>query len=249
MMGGLRAWYRHSRVLKKATRFTQFAVAKGLVTARLPHPTPLRHGRVMVLAPHVDDEAIGCGGTLLLHRQAGDPVQVVYVLADDHRQEAREQEGNRVGGILGSAPTHLRCPQQIERVREALKPLMLRERPDVTYVPWWLDNHEGHVVVSQAVGQLLEAGIACGELWCYEVWTPLIPNRIVDITSVLDQKTRLLEQYTSQMDKNDIVSMAVGLSRYRGGLLADKGSVAAEVFLALSAAEYQAFHRHVLGSR
>ena len=248
-MSGLREWYRNYRALKKAKRFTQFAAARGLVTARLSQPTPLRHGRVLVLAPHVDDEAIGCGGTLLLHRQAGDPVHVVYVLADVQRQEAREQEGNNVGALLSARITHLRCPQHVEAVRDALTPLLVQERPDVIYVPWWLDNHEGHMVVNVAAGQVLEAGLNCGELWCYEVWTPLIPNRIVDITSVLDQKTRLFEQYTSQIAYKDVASMAVGLSRYRGGLLANKTSVAAEVFLALSATEYQACTRYVFKPR
>src|SRR5262245_2441565 len=35
--------------------------------------------RVLVLAPHPDDEVIGCGGTLYKHTRAGHAVTVVYM--------------------------------------------------------------------------------------------------------------------------------------------------------------------------
>ncbi len=246
MMGRVREWYRQQRVRKKVSHFIRLATSCGWVTARLPEPTPLRHGRVLVLAPHVDDEAIGCGGTLWLHRHVNDPVHVAYVLADARRQAVREAEGDRAGALLGAAVTHLRCPQDPDAVREALKPLLLRERPDVIYVPWLLDNHEGHQVVHRALGSLLEQGVPCGEVWCYEVWSPLVPNRIVDITSVLPRKTELLRLYASQLAHKDIANMALGLSAYRGGFLGRKDSVAAEVFLALSSSEYRRFGKQLL---
>jgi len=192
-----------------------------------------------VLAAHVDDEAIGCGGTLLLHRQVNDPVHIVYVLEDPPRRQVREQEGDRIGKRLGATITHLRCSADSDAIVAALRPILLHERPDVLYVPWALDNHEGHLVVNYALGQLLQEGVECGELWCYEVWTPLIPNRIVDITDLMDQKQHLLQQYPSQLATNDIVSMGLGLARYRGGFLSRKDAAAAEVFLALSSTEYR----------
>ncbi len=37
------------------------------------------HGRVLVIAPHPDDETLGPGGTLSLHIAQGDPVTVLFV--------------------------------------------------------------------------------------------------------------------------------------------------------------------------
>ena len=46
---------------------------------RTPAEPPVR-GRVLVLAPHPDDETVGLGGTLALHVRAGDPVGVTFML-------------------------------------------------------------------------------------------------------------------------------------------------------------------------
>ncbi|MBE9572531.1 MAG: PIG-L family deacetylase, partial [Proteobacteria bacterium] len=43
------------------------------------HPTNLTGKRVLALAPHPDDETIGCGGSLAIHANAGDPVKVVFL--------------------------------------------------------------------------------------------------------------------------------------------------------------------------
>src|SRR5437016_1821426 len=36
-------------------------------------------GPVMVIAPHPDDEVIGCGGTVIRHVRAGDQVSIIYL--------------------------------------------------------------------------------------------------------------------------------------------------------------------------
>src|SRR3954452_15113024 len=45
--------------------------------ARLSNPTGT--DRVLVLAPHPDDETLGCGGTIFRHRRAGDALTVLIV--------------------------------------------------------------------------------------------------------------------------------------------------------------------------
>src|SRR5690606_21351798 len=45
----------------------------------LTHVTRPAGSRVLVIAPHPDDESLGCGGTLLLHHQLGHEVRVVFL--------------------------------------------------------------------------------------------------------------------------------------------------------------------------
>jgi len=39
--------------------------------------------KVLIIAPHPDDESIGCGGTLCLHARRGDPMAVVYLTSGE----------------------------------------------------------------------------------------------------------------------------------------------------------------------
>ena len=59
--------------------------------------------RVLVIAPHPDDEVLGCGGVLALHAMRGDRVRVV-VLTDGAAggdAEAREAETRAAATVLG----------------------------------------------------------------------------------------------------------------------------------------------------
>src|SRR5258705_86546 len=77
-------------------------------------------GKILVLAPHMDDEVLGCGGTIARHAQAGADVTVIF-LTDGRRGigtiaalpepergrrerelvDTRKQEARRAGEILG----------------------------------------------------------------------------------------------------------------------------------------------------
>src|SRR5258708_20804530 len=75
---------------------------------------------VLVIAPHPDDESIGCGGTICLHTDRGDYVAAVFLtsgefaLSDLPREKAwviREGEAQESADILGiTSVTFLRRP-------------------------------------------------------------------------------------------------------------------------------------------
>src|SRR4051812_24596047 len=75
---------------------------------------------VVVIAPHPDDESIGCGGAILSHTGRGDRVHVVFLtsgelglkhLKVEEAWNIRESEARAAAGILGiSQLTFLRQP-------------------------------------------------------------------------------------------------------------------------------------------
>src|SRR5262245_32460651 len=114
---------------------------------------------VLVIAPHPDDETIGCGGALSLHAQRRERTVVVFLSSGGvgakplPQQEAwaiREREAMAAAKILGMAKIHLlRQPdwllsEHIEETADALRPLLAAEQPELIYLPHQADGHPDH---------------------------------------------------------------------------------------------------------
>ena len=192
---------------------------------------------VMVIAPHPDDESIGCGGSICLHRQKGQSVHVVFLtsgelgLKDLPREEAwkeREEEARRAAEILRLTElTFLRLRDwylgdSVEEAANRLRPYLAREKPSLLYLPHPGEWHPDHRAVLPIVRTALkQAGDMPLELRAYEVWTPLSEyDRAEDITSVMRRKLRAVACYASQTRQFRYDRAVRGLSEYRGALAA-----------------------------
>jgi len=104
---------------------------------------------VLVIAPHPDDESIGCGGAICLHADQGHRVATVFLtsgecglpeLSKEEAWRVREREAERATEILGVASIEfLRRPDQYLQENTidaacALKPILQREKPEVLYL-------------------------------------------------------------------------------------------------------------------
>ena len=138
-------------------------------------------GSTVVIAPHPDDEALGCGGLLALLRQAGQPVAAVLVsdgtqshpgsvlFSAPARRAVREAEFGHALTVLGvdeSAPLLLGLPDgRVPATAEApgfaeavaeLRAFLERQRAATVLVPWRRDPHPDH----RATARLVEAALA-----------------------------------------------------------------------------------------
>lgn len=220
--------------------------------------------RVLVLAPHMDDETIGCGGALALHARAGAEISVVFLtdgglgardigtLMGEQRAnaqralvETRKREARAALDALGVRKMHCIDAPDGALVESAdaarkLRAILIEHRPDIVYLPFWLEEHADHRAASRV---LLDAAAgAAVDFRCmgYEVWTPLFPNCLVDIGQVLTTKKSALAHYASQLDQGDYLHTAIGLNAHRGAGLVDPRGAYAEAFCALSLADYRA---------
>ena len=186
----------------------------------------------MVVAPHMDDEVIGCGGTLLLHRTLQSEVRVVFVsdssgAVDDPAlakslRDIRRIEMMKVRDVLalgsvvelgfadGSLMNHEAAIAS--RLAEELRTF----RPAQVLCPFPADGHADHQATAVALGQATRLAGWHGEVLAYEVWSTLWPNMAVDIGAVAVEKARLIRMYASEMGDRDYAAAVLGLNRYRG---------------------------------
>jgi len=192
---------------------------------------------ILVLAPHPDDESIGCGGTLCRHAAKGDRVVAVFLTSGElglkhlPREQAwaiREREAKAAAKILGLAGVEfLRQPDwslgdHVGEAARALRPILKREAPGIIYLPHPNDWHPDHRTALRVLrAALRRCQVPAPELRGYEVWTPLSEHdRVEDITAVMPRKLRAIRAHRSQLGEFNYERAVRGLSQFRGELAA-----------------------------
>lgn len=213
---------------------------------------------VLVLAPHPDDEIIGCGGTLLQYREAQAAVSVVYLtegsgaaaLADvplDDRAAVRQREAEKVAEQMGFEEVffwgrpdgRLACTDDVV---ERMGALLDHLRPTVIFVPFCTDPHPDHVGANRI---LVEALKRWGDparprplnVLGYEVWGMVPPHVYCPIDTEIERKLRLLMLYRTGMKAEDYVRYTRDLGAYQAYTLTGRTGFV-EVFARFNEAEY-----------
>jgi len=146
--------------------------------------------RVLVVAPHADDETIGMGGTIA--RYASDGHDVVVAVVTGHGEngphplwpaeswEIVRAEARAAAEILGvdellfsEVPAAMVADEPVWRLNQITGGVVNRVQPDVLYVPFPFDLHKDHREVfhslSVAWRSSSSVGRAIREVYCYEV--------------------------------------------------------------------------------
>lgn len=193
--------------------------------------------RVLVFAPHPDDESIGCGGALALLARAGVPVRVVLV-----------SDGGGAGGL----PPEAAALRQLE-FTAALATLGLHDHlqlglvdgalageaglqaavqsavadfaPDCIIGPSRADSHRDHRAVAQAVATAAQTNAQVVKLLEYETWGQAPLTHVLDISAVIETKLAAIAQHHTALACGNYLQAAAGLALHRG-LLLGTGKVA-----------------------
>lgn len=182
---------------------------------------------ILIIAPHPDDEVLGCGGSIVQHAAGGRRVHVAFLssgergvpgVLEEDAAVLREGEARQAAGVLGVREEDLRFlrlpdggfdPCDAEQFRVVLT-LLRGLRPAVVYLPHAadrsFDHHQAHRLSWRALEMSGSRNYAsAGEPhWVptvlgYEVWEPLgRPALLVDIGAVADRKEQALACYSSQ---------------------------------------------------
>lgn len=183
--------------------------------------------RILVVAPHPDDETIGCGGLLALYGRQCDVLLLTdgrkgYLSADkvneDELAKTREDELRSAAEIAGVREVFsLRIPDGAASENKETITSFNISPYNLISVPNRQERHKDHSVVEGLFESMRKSQNSTAELFEYEVWSPIArPTHSLDISGVIDIKERMISQYRSQIKYVDYVSMAISLSKYRG---------------------------------
>lgn len=151
-------------------------------------------GSALVLAPHPDDESLGCGGTIALLRERGYAVHVVFIsdgtlshpnssaypaarLRDLREHEARE--ALRRLRVDATACTFLRYPDRrvpashdsgFPEAVARLVSLLAEVKPTTVFMPWQRDPHPDHRACWQIGQAAVEQSLAKPRILEYLIW-------------------------------------------------------------------------------
>ena len=185
-------------------------------------------GRVLVFAPHPDDEVLGCCGAIIQHIEDGDPVRVVvltdggFSLGEDQTSyiERRKQESLAAATYLGYEDVQfwgmpdrglIANSELIERVGDEMD----RMEAEWVYAPSWWEIHPDHTATSEAVTQAASKRPGLLKLVLYEVGVPLQPNLLIDITNVVERKKKAISMFQSQLEIQEYDRHVLSLNVFR----------------------------------
>lgn len=224
--------------------------------------------RVVVLAPHMDDETIGCGGTLAQHVARGSQITVIFLTDGSRGGKADSSSGTRTAGplteirrdearralqSLGITELHFLDGEDgglapTAPLTARLRQLLEASRAELLYLPFFLEEHPDHRAATDILLAAVQGTSLNFRCLGYEVWTPLFPNCLVRIDDTVEQKRAAIGHYLSQLAESDYLHTQLGLNAYRSTALLGGSARYAEAFCALPLQEYRELYNRYRGS-
>lgn len=217
----------------------------------IPYQATFRIGctRMLVLAPHADDEVFGCGGAILRHASLGDAVHVIIASDGAFHAEAeqkasyvavRQAESNAAASIMGyGPPEYWGLPDRgithgeplIQRITTAIAAF----RPDLVMAPSIFEVHPDHLALGTAALEAVRRHKPDQHplsLAMYEVGVPMQrPNILLDISDLEARKQQAMACFASQLKTQRYDQHIQALNRFRTYTLGPQVTAAEAYFL------------------
>ena len=177
-----------------------------------------KNKKILILAPHPDDEVLGCGGLILLLLNNKCQINIFCLTSGEKReQNFREKEFKSIwekkinkyiffryndNGILNNQ-------KDIKKVRSKIIEL----KPDIILTPFILDDHVDHTNTNKVFLNLNDDLLNI-KIWSYQVYSSILSNYYLNITNVQKKKFQLMKKYKSQMRNFDYINWNRGLNAW-----------------------------------
>ncbi|NLN47579.1 MAG: PIG-L family deacetylase [Clostridiales bacterium] len=203
-----------AKLFNKTVLSLYLITAKGRIKGLKPLQLP--GGKALILAPHQDDEILGCGCFILKMIKEGGKVKTVFFtdgsksteeIEPETLKRIRKTEAQKVAKTLG-----MESPEFLDRedgeldhrdVGAAMKLIKIVKnfQPDLIMVPYFLDGHKDHSAVSGIFINALESINFKGRLFAYKTNSPISIHGVthfIDCTDFMEYKKNALNLYESQ---------------------------------------------------
>ena len=182
-----------------------------------PLPLELKEtDKCLVIAPHPDDESIGCGGIMKLFPKNFDVISLTHGDENDVRYSEMHNAMNSAG-INSLKMLNLKDKHIIDG-QEDFKQIDISSY-DYIFIPYIFDQHKDHKAVSVLLFNKLKNKKYKENLKIafYEVWSTInMPSHYIDISSVIEDKKQMINYHKSQIATKNYADKIIGLNSYRG---------------------------------
>ena len=185
--------------------------------------------RVLVLAPHPDDEVIGCGGSLEILNNQDSDIQLIYVTNGVPKKIKNFEEGtlirkkeaqklniekNFLNPIFFDLETR-KLQYDYELKIDSLRLIIENFNPEIIFVPFVIDRVDDHIYTNKLLFKVLEnLYLKKCEIFSYQVSNFINLNCYVDITKVFEKKINMMQFYKSVLKQTNYINLFKGLNLY-----------------------------------
>jgi GT2 family glycosyltransferase/LmbE family N-acetylglucosaminyl deacetylase len=203
--------------------------------------------QVLVIAPHHDDEVLGCGGLIAQLASSGAVVRVGFLTGggDQHGREAESRDACRVLGVASAMHLSLTDgaliePDATDAVANGIAGWMRAGMPDLLLAPSPTEISDDHRAAFRGLHAAMQSlrqdhalGLRALTVLLYEVNHASHPNLLVDVSTQAGIIEFAMGCHVSQQAAHDYLGAAVGLRRFRT-LTLPPGVTHAEAYRRLS---------------
>ncbi|MDD4271692.1 MAG: PIG-L family deacetylase [Patescibacteria group bacterium] len=210
--------------------------------------------KILVIAPHPDDEVLGCGGTIKKYVKAGDEVFlgiVTKAYAPDWSEKYMEDklvDIKKSNAVLGFKKTYFLDLPTVKldtiprkELNDKIRGLVKEVDPDILFIPHVGDlNHDHRLVFEACLVAARPTGNKIKKILAYETLSEasrgakqFTPNAYMDITKTLKDKLKAIACYKSELQKYPHPRSLEGITALAKKRGTESGLLAAEAFMVI----------------
>ena len=212
--------------------------------------------KVLIIAPHPDDETLGCGGTIIKHKSKGDEIYWLIVTNisveegyNENSVKERQVEIDAVSKKYGfkeifklDFPTTKLDMIPKAEIIEAISNVVCKVNAELVFVPNKNDVHSDHKITFESVISAIKIfrSPSIKKILMYETiseteFAPpfqgdtFMPNSFSDISRFIDKKCSIMKIYNSELGNHPFarsIDNIKALSVFRGATAGVKNAEA-----------------------